>query len=148
MRAHIKQATATAVLTCLFVPAVSRLIAQSTVAGVYQTTLSAGDLPGAPPAAVERMAGDWVVMLNADGTFVVRQNGTDHVKGTYQAADRQVTFSDAAGDLACIGDGTKGVYRLDRDGTTARFVKLSDESCAGRAAVLTAKAFAIPTVTR
>ncbi len=141
MRPHIRQAMATAVLTCLFVPAVSRLIAQSTLAGVYKTTLAAADLPGAPPDAVEKMAGAWTVTFSPDGTFSVQHGADEHVKGTYTSSGDDFTLTDASGDFACLGAETQGVYRITRSGPSAKFTTVKDDACAGRAAILSAKAF-------
>ena len=141
MRTHTRQAMATAVLTCLFFPAASGLIAQSTLAGVYRTTLSAADLPGAPPGAAEKMAGAWTVTFGPDGTYSVRHDGEEHVKGSYTSSGDQFTLSDASGDFACLGDDAQGVYRVTRTGTSAKFSVVKDAACAGRAAILSAKGF-------
>lgn len=141
MRTHTSQAVMTAVLTCLFVPGVSRVIAQSGLAGAYKTTLTAADLPGAPPGAAEKLSGNWTVSFAADGTFSVKQDADEHVKGTYTSSGDQFTLTDTGGDLACLGDDTRGVYRMTRSGTSVKFTTVKDDACAGRAGVLTAKAF-------
>jgi hypothetical protein len=52
-------------------------------------------------------------------------------------------MNDAHGDFACVGDELEGVYRVRREGTLLTLTKVRDDSCQGRAVILTAKAFAV-----
>jgi hypothetical protein len=116
-------------------------LAQSGIAGVYTMTLSPADLKGVNGPPAEKMAGTWIVTFTADGTYSVRQNNTDHVKGTYTSEGDEVTMTDTEGDFACKGDELYGVYRFQRDSHSLRLTKIKDDECAGRAAVLTLKPF-------
>ena len=117
------------------------LSAQATLAGAYTATVAVSDLKGVPGPQAEKMAGTWTVAFAADGTYTVRQGDTEHVQGKYTIDGDQVTMNDAHGDFACVGDELEGIYRVRREGAMLTLTKVRDDSCQGRAVILTAKAF-------
>jgi hypothetical protein len=117
------------------------LSAQTSLPGAYTATVAVSDLKGVPGPQAEKMAGTWTVAFAADGTYTVRQGETEHVQGKYTIAGDEITMNDAHGDFACVGDELEGVYRVRREGTMLTLTKVKDDSCQGRAVILTAKAF-------
>lgn len=117
------------------------LSAQTSLPGAYSATVAVSDLKGVPGPQAEKMAGTWTVAFAADGTYTVRQGETEHVQGKYRIAGDEITMNDAHGDFACVGDELEGVYRVRREGTMLTLTKVRDDSCQGRAVILSAKAF-------
>jgi hypothetical protein len=138
MRDHLPRIVAGLALVAL---ASLVLSAQTTLAGAYTMTVAVADLKGVPGPQAEKLAGTWTVSFAADGTYTVRQGETEHVQGTYTVTGDEVTMNDTHGDFACVGDELEGVYRVRREGQTLTLTKVKDDSCQGRAVILTAKAF-------
>jgi hypothetical protein len=130
------------VLLALLVFSTVSALARQGVVGTYVKTLTADDLKAVNGVPPDRLVGRWTLVLNADGTFSVRQGETERVKGTFAQRGDEVTFSDASGEFACVGgDAPDGVYRVHQEGTSLSFEKVKDDECQGRVVALTTKPF-------
>ena len=98
------------------------------VAGSYVTHV----VNNSPEAS--NVAGDWLLQLNADGTYLLSATG-DHpgqlvtdIRGHYTLGQNQVTLVDdikATSEAACYSK-PQGVYNYAFDGTLVAFRQVSD----------------------
>jgi hypothetical protein len=130
---------AAAALIALLLPGPAR--AQHSIVGSYAVTFATGTVKAVPAPVAAQLAGEWVVRFTSEGRYEVLQNGRTHVTGTFVESGTRLTLHDESGDLACVGSGRDGIYRVVHSGNSLTFVRVKDSACPGRVMALTTKPF-------
>jgi hypothetical protein len=109
--------------------------------GNFTATLAAGDFPAElPEAARAQMTGAWEIQFHQGNHYVGMHNGRQVVEGNYRVEGNQLTFTGReSGPGAC---NTPATYTWQVSNGQGRFTLVGDESCRGRATVLTTRPFA------
>jgi hypothetical protein len=109
-------------------------------AGIYATTITAGDIPPEfPPEAIPILVGTWQIELTEDGANIVSKDGDVVVVGHYTASPSRLVLKDEEGPLACFdapGIAT-GIYNWSSQNDELTLSPVLDR-CLGRLIVLTA----------
>jgi hypothetical protein len=105
-------------------------VAKGGLSGTFKTTLSGG-----PPA----LNGKWQLKFSGSH-FAIRRNAKKVVQGRVSYGVGKLTLTDTSGSYSCSGAQRKGTYRYRLSGGSLTLTVVKD-SCSGRKAVLTTKAY-------
>jgi hypothetical protein len=88
---------------------------------------------------MDELGGAWEIQFHEGNHFVVMRNGAQVSQGPYQISGNRLTF--ATGETGPYACNVAATYTWQTTGTQTTFAPVGTDTCRGRAAILSNRAF-------